>query len=216
MGCGRVGADLAMRTLAMGHSVAVIDQVESAFSRLGEAYTGKKVLGVGYDRETLADAGIEKAEAFAAVSNGDNSNIVAARVARETFGVPAVVARIYDPQRAEVYQRLGIPTVATVTWTADQVLRRLFASAAVSEWIDPSGKIALAEVALDAGWVGRSVEQVEELGKLRVACITRLGTAMLPTERTVVQEGDIVYVLSEREELPTISSTLSAPPAEDI
>ena len=105
--------------------MAVIDQDADAFRRLGPDFAGKTVTGVGFDRDTLLEAGIEQADAFAAVSSGDNSNILAARVARETFGVENVVARIYDPGRAEVYQRLGIPTVATVRWTADQVLRRL-------------------------------------------------------------------------------------------
>ena len=125
MGCGRVGSSLAHILEAQGHSVAVIDSNESAFRRLGAGFAGRRVTGIGFDRDTLREAGIEQAQAFAAVSSGDNSNIVAARVARETFGVDNVVARIYDPGRAEVYQRLGIPTVATVRWTADQMLRRL-------------------------------------------------------------------------------------------
>ena len=125
MGCGRVGSTLANELQALGHSVAVIDQEREAFRRLGSDFNGKTVTGVGFDRDTLLEAGIEKAEAFAAVSNGDNSNILAARVARETYGVQNVVARIYDPRRAEIYQRLGIPTVATVSWTTDQIMRRL-------------------------------------------------------------------------------------------
>ena len=117
MGCGRVGASLARALERAGHDVAVIDQDESAFRRLGPSSRAARVTGVGFDRDTLHEAGIEDAYAFAAVSSGDNSNILAARVARETFGVENVVARIYDPGRAEVYQRLGIPTVATVKWT---------------------------------------------------------------------------------------------------
>ncbi len=125
MGCGRVGSSLAISLEAKGHEVAVIDQDGSAFRRLGTTFEGRRVQGVGFDRDTLREAGIERAYAFAAVSSGDNSNILAARVARETFGVENVVARIYDPGRAEVYQRLGIPTVATVRWTSDQMIRRL-------------------------------------------------------------------------------------------
>ena len=136
MGCGRVGSTLAHILESQGHTVAVIDAEESAFRRLGHAFAGRRVTGIGFDRDTLREAGIEEAHAFAAVSSGDNSNILAARVARETFGVDNVVARIYDPGRAEVYQRLGIPTVATVRWTADQMMRRLlphFARAAQIE-----------------------------------------------------------------------------------
>src|SRR4051812_27011185 len=138
MGCGRVGSTLALSLESQGHDVAVIDQNASAFRRLGTTFEGKRVTGIGFDRDTLTEAGIESTYAFAAVSNGDNSNILAARVARETFGVEHVVARIYDPGRAEVYQRLGIPTVATVRWTADQMLRRLLPHGAEPEWRGPT------------------------------------------------------------------------------
>ena len=125
MGCGRVGSSVAHTLEDRGHSVAVIDQEPEAFRKLRSGFKGIKVTGVGFDRDVLTEAGIERAGAFAAVSSGDNSNVIAARVARESFGVQRVVARIYDPRRASVYQRLGIPTVATVAWTADQMLRRL-------------------------------------------------------------------------------------------
>ena len=125
MGCGRVGSELAHRLEAKSYSIAVIDQNQEAFRRLGADFRGRRVTGVGFDRSVLTEAGIAEAHAFAAVSSGDNSNIISARVARETFGVENVVARIYDPGRAEVYQRLGISTVATVRWTADQMIRRM-------------------------------------------------------------------------------------------
>src|ERR687890_686900 len=146
MGCGRVGSTLAHSLEAQGHDVAVVDQDGSSFRRLGSAFEGRRVTGVGFDRDTLREAGIEHAYAFAAVSSGDNSNILAARVARETFGVENVVARIYDPGRAEIYQRLGIPTVATVRWTADQMIRRLLSADATPEYRDASGTVVLAEV----------------------------------------------------------------------
>ena len=146
MGCGRVGASLARAIERAGHAVAVIDQDESSFRRLGTSFEGRTVTGVGFDRDTLRQAGIGEAYAFAAVSSGDNSNILAARVAREKFGVENVVARIYDPGRAEIYQRLGIPTVATVKWTSDQMLRRLLPQGHVPEHVDPSGRIAIAEI----------------------------------------------------------------------
>src|SRR3954469_21057867 len=175
MGCGRVGSALARSLEKLGHEVAIIDRDPGAFRRLSAEFGGKKVTGIGFDRDTLIEAGIEKAGAFAAVSNGDNSNIIAARVARETFGVENVVARIYDPGRAEVYQRLGIPTVATVRWTADQVLRRLLPHGAESEWRDPTGCVVLAEVHVGEKWLGRPVRELEEAAKARVAFITRLG-----------------------------------------
>src|SRR3954465_7389897 len=162
MGCGRVGSTIAHSLEASGHSVAVVDQDGGAFRRLGPDFRGRQVTGVGFDRDTLIEAGIEEAAAFAAVSSGDNSNIIAARVARETFGVENVVARIYGPRRAEVYSRLGIPTVATVRWTADSILRRMLPDGAHSEWSAPTGHIALSELAYHQGWIGHSVGAIQE------------------------------------------------------
>src|SRR5215470_11969652 len=157
MGCGRVGAALAQTLEERGHTVAVIDRDSTAFRRLGAGFNGRRVTGIGFDQDTLREAGIEEAGAFAAVSSGDNSNIIAARVAREMFQVENVAARIYDPRRAEVYQRLGIPTVATVRWTADQMLRRLLPSGAEPLWRDPSGGVQLAEVHTPETWIGQRV-----------------------------------------------------------
>src|SRR6185312_16063042 len=141
---------------------AVIDQNGDAFRRLGTDFGGLTVTGNGFDRDVLISAGIERAEAFAAVSSGDNSNIISARLARETFGVPRVVARIYDSKRAEVYERLGIPTVATVRWTADRMLRHVIPDGHVEVWRDPTGKISIMEVPVHGGWVGRSIKSLEE------------------------------------------------------
>src|SRR3954469_9381880 len=157
MGCGRVGSTIAHSLETAGHSVAVVDQDAGAFRRLGPDFRGRQVTGVGFDRDTLVEAGIEEAEALAAGSSGDNSNLISARVARETFGVENVVARIYDPKRAEVYARLGIPTVATVRWTADEMLRRLIPDGAHSVWSDPSGHVVLVDVHLHSAWAGPSV-----------------------------------------------------------
>jgi trk system potassium uptake protein TrkA len=200
MGCGRVGSTLAVDLEKAGHTVAVIDQNREAFRR------------VGFDRDTLLEAGIEKADAFAAVSNGDNSNILAARVARENFGVKNVVARIYDPARAEIYQRLGIPTVATVLWTTDQIMRRLTPDGTKSEWRDATGTISLIEVHPQKDWFGQSVLLIEKNTKARVAFITRLGEAVLPDEHTVLQEGDLVHVLASESEISKVEKTLAKSP----
>ena len=212
MGCGRVGSTLALSLEERGHDVAVVDQNAAAFRRLGRGFEGRRVKGIGFDRDTLKEAGIESAYAFAAVSNGDNSNILAARVARETFGVDHVVARIYDPRRAEIYQRLGIPTVATVQWTVDRVVRRLMPQGSVPEFIDPSGQVALSEVAIDRSWVGLRLSTVETATGARVAYLSRLGVGMLPGPDTVLQEGDIVRVLSTTEDIPAIERALAAAP----
>ncbi|MBA3618677.1 MAG: TrkA family potassium uptake protein, partial [Acidothermales bacterium] len=180
MGCGRVGSTLAHMLEVRGHSVAVVDQNAEAFRRLGAGFAGRRVTGIGFDRDTLTEAGIEQAQAFAAVSSGDNSNILSARVARETFGVENVAARIYDPRRAEIYQRLGIPTVATVRWTADQMLRRLLPRGSQPEWRDPSGTVRLAEVHVGAQWVGERLTHLEEVSGARVAFVTRFGEGLLP------------------------------------
>ncbi len=195
MGCGRVGATLALSLESRGHSVAVIDQNPDAFRRLDPDFSGKRVTGVGFDRKTLVQAGIEEAFAFAAVSDGDNSNILSARVARESYGVDNVVARIYDPQRAEIYQRLGIPTVATVRWTADQVLRRMLPMGATDEFRDASGQIVMAQVDLHPGWAGHPVSLLETATGARVAFLTRYGDGILPGSATVIQENDLVHVL---------------------
>jgi trk system potassium uptake protein TrkA len=212
MGCGRVGTLIAQRLEAAGHSVAIIDQNRESFRRLGANFDGTTVTGVGFDRDTLLEAGIDRADAFAAVSNGDNSNILAARVARETFGVKNVVARIYDPGRAEIYQRLGIPTVATVVWTADQILRRLIPEGSLSEWQDATGSIKLLEVHLHEGWFGQPAVKIEEATGARLAFITRLGKGVLPDEHTVVQEGDLVHLLVIGDQRENVELTLAQSP----
>ena len=214
MGCGRVGSALAKGLERYGHSVAIIDSDAGAFRRLHAGFAGLQVTGIGFDRDTLVEAGIERANAFAAVSSGDNSNIIAARVARETFGVENVVARIYDARRAEVYQKLGIPSVATVRWTADQVLRRMLPEGLVSQWRDPSGQVMLAEVAYSPHWVGRRLTDLERAAETRVALVTRLGEGRLPTPDTVVQEGDLVHVLMTDEQREHVLRAFAAGPAE--
>jgi trk system potassium uptake protein TrkA len=194
MGCGRVGSTLASHLLRLDHSVAVIDQDPDAFRRLGERFAGKTVAGVGFDRETLIDAGIENADAFAAVSNGDNSNIIAARVARETFGVPHVVARIYDARRAEVYERLGIPTIATVPWTANRLLKNILGGTIDEEWRDPSGEVVILHVVPVERWVGQKLTSFEAASGSRVALLTRFGKGELPGPNTIIQAGDELHV----------------------
>lgn len=194
MGCGRVGSALARRLEGIGHSVAVIDQDPEAFRRLGPDFSGRQVTGLGFDRQTLLDAGIDTAGAFAAVSSGDNSNIISARVARETFGVQHVVARIYDEKRAEVYERMGIPSVATVPWTVSRLLRELL-SVKVSElWREPTGKVVLMRITVTETWVGRRLADLEAASGARAAWMVRFGEAQLPTASTVLQEGDQLVV----------------------
>jgi trk system potassium uptake protein TrkA len=206
MGCGRVGSTLARGLEDRDHSVAVIDSNPDAFRRLGPSFSGTKVTGIGFDQDVLDRAGIEKAQAFCAVSSGDNSNIIAARVARETFGIQQVVARIYDPGRAEVYQRLGIETVATVKWTADQVLRRILPAGSEPDYRDPSGTIRLDQLRVNETWIGQRTVAFQQQAGCRIAWIDRLGEGMLPTRETVIQEGDVLHLVMREENAQRVYS----------
>ena len=212
VGCGRVGSSLARNLIDEGHTVSVIDRRAGAFERLGARFTGETFAGIGFDRDLLVKAGIERAEAVAAVTNGDNSNILVARVARETFGIDRVVARIYDPRRAAIYQRLGIATVAPALWTTERVLRRLVPNSASVEWVDPSAKVSLVERSLGKGWIGHKVLEVERDG-VRVVAISRLGSAILPTDSLVAQEGDVFYLAVAHDALAHLDQHVAAPAA---
>ncbi len=214
MGCGRVGSSLAHSIEARGHTVAVIDVDVDAFRRLGTEFHGTTVKGVGFDRDVLLAADIEHADGFAAVSSGDNSNILAARVVRESFGVENVVARIYDQGRAAVYERLGIPTVATVRWTADQVLRRMVPGGVAGLWRDPSGAVMLCEVPCHPGWIGRRIAEISAHARTPMPALTRYGNATIVTDSTVLQSGDVVYAMVESERLDEVQASVSVPPTE--
>jgi trk system potassium uptake protein TrkA len=211
MGCGRVGSSLAQNLQTRGHTVAVIDQNPDAFRRLGPDFTGLTVTGVGFDRAVLVEAGIERAGAFAAVSSGDNSNIISARLARETFGVGRVVARIYDQKRAEVYERLGIPTVATVRWTADRMVRHILPDSVDELWRDATGVVCIVEVPLHPDWISQRVHILEEACGVRVAYLMRFGIGMLPTASTVLQDGDQVFVLVTDEMVAGVTAVSGSP-----
>jgi trk system potassium uptake protein TrkA len=215
MGCGRVGSTLARSLEDRGHTVAVIDSNPDAFRRLGPWFNGTKVTGIGFDQDVLDAAGIEKADAFCAVSSGDNSNIIAARVARETFGIQQVVARIYDPGRAEVYQRLGIETVATVKWTADQVLRRILPAGAEPDFRDPSGTVRVDALRATEAWVGHRTVDLQLQSSSRIAWIDRLGEGMLPTRESVIQEGDVLHLVMREENADRVYSVFENGPEAD-
>ncbi len=214
MGCGRVGASLARSLERRGHSVAVVDIIQDAFRRLGPEFQGKTVKGVGFDRQVLQRAGIERADGFAAVSSGDNSNILAARVVRETFEVHNVVARIYDQNRAEVYERLGIPSVATVRWAADQVLRRMLPSGSEPQWRDPSGSVRLIEVHVDPDWVGTRISAMETAARARIPFLMRFGSGIVPGEASVFQDGDLIYAAVANEQVNDVEDVFGRPPVE--
>jgi trk system potassium uptake protein TrkA len=211
VGCGRVGSTLAKEFARLGHTVAIIDRKADAFSRLGEYFPGEKIVGIGFDRDVLTQAGIERADAVAAVTNGDNSNIMIARVARENYGIRRVVARIYDPKRSEIYERLGIATVATVKWTAERIMRRIVAESPAVEWTDPSAELVLVERQVPTSWVGERSPRLGE-GPARIIGVRRYGKAMLSAPEVLLQEGDVVYLAVANSDLASLDQFLSKGP----
>jgi len=197
MGCGRVGASLAKSLERREHSVAVVDLDVNAFRRLGSEYKGITVKGVGFDRDVLVRAGIREADGFAAVSSGDNSN---------------VIARIYDQGRAEVYERLGIRTVATVRWAANQVLRGLLPEGSEPVWTDPAGNVRLVQVKTHEDWIGTRVHAIQAVVGTPLPFVMRFGRGLVPNQATILQDGDLVYAAVETETLSTVESVLAAPP----
>jgi len=194
VGCGRVGSGLAIRLVENGHSVSIVDKLPAAFGRIPLEWPGRPIVGSGFDRRVLDQAGAGEARALAAVTSGDNSNILTARIAREAYAIPNVVARIYDPRRAEIYQRLGIPTVATVTWTIDQVIRRLLPETVVGEWSDTTGRLVLVERPLPERWAGKLLRDLGMPGKARLVAVTRAGNPRLDVSDMVGQEGDVLHL----------------------
>lgn len=215
MGCGRVGAMLVQRTVADGHTAAVIDQNPLAFQRLPEDLPAARITGPGFDRGVLEQAGIREAAGFAAVSSGDNSNIIAARVVREEYGLRSVVARIYDPRRAEVYERLGIATVATVRWTTAQVLHRLIPASPSHEYQDVSGALTMLSIIPHPSWMGLTIAGVERRTGCRAVYLTRLGEGILPREDLRLQDGDRLHLMAPTPRLADVESTLAHRLAEE-
>jgi trk system potassium uptake protein TrkA len=209
VGCGRVGSSLAIALDEGGHTVAVVDKNAKAFTRLPAEFKGETILGLGFDRELLAAAGIERAGGVAAVTSGDNSNIVVARIATETYGIERVVARIYDPGRAAIYQRLGISTVATAPWATDQAMRRLVPHQTKAEWVDATGTIAIIERQLPVPWVGRPLADLDASGRWRVAMLNRAGAASVPESGFLGQEGDVVTFAVQRDAIDELDVRLS-------
>lgn len=209
VGCGRVGSEVALNLAASDeHDVIIIDRKPDAFRRLGDNFKGTTMIGVGFDRDLLTEAGISPDCAVAAVTSGDNSNILIARTARETFGVQRVVARIYDPRRASIYERLGIATVASVTWTSARVLRHLLGSDSTPDWIDPSARFTIVERRVTASAAGMSVGDLESAAGGRVAVLGRFGDTSLPAANMLLQEDDKIHVVIAADSVDTLDAAL--------
>ncbi|RPI87378.1 MAG: TrkA family potassium uptake protein [Chloroflexi bacterium] len=195
MGCGRVGEQLARLMTDEGHHITVIDQDQAALTRLGPEFRGRKVRGVGFDRDILLKAGIEEADAFAAASSSDNANIVSARIARNVFGVPRVVARLYDPRRAEIYRRLGLYTISSTTWGAERFRELLIHSEFDPEISFGSGEVIMIMMETPQILVGRMVRDLSISGEIIVAAITRDGKALIPISGTEFRERDTLHLV---------------------
>jgi trk system potassium uptake protein TrkA len=208
VGCGRVGSGLGVGLTGQGHSVTIIDRNPKAFRRMPEGWGGTTVIGSGFDRDALEEALATEAGALAAVTSGDNSNILTARIARETFEIPNVVARIYDPRRAQIYLRLGIPTVATVAWTIDQVRRRLLPDEAAAEWSDPTGALSLVTRDLPEKWAGKRLGDISVPGEVTLVALVRAGVARLDVADLVGQDGDVLHLLVSGGALERLRSRL--------
>jgi trk system potassium uptake protein TrkA len=211
VGCGRVGSGLGIRLVDQGHSVSIIDKQPKAFRRLPPDWRGTTLVGSGFDRDDLELAGAKEAGALAAVTSGDNSNILTARIARETYGIPNVVARIYDRRRAEIYQRVGIPTVATVPWTIDQVLRRIDPTATAGDWTDASGRLVLLDRPLPEAWAGRRLKEVAVPGEVTLVAVTRAGLPRLDVAELLGQEGDLLHLAVMVDAVAGLDERLGAP-----
>lgn len=208
VGCGRVGSGMSQRLVDEGYSVTVIDQNSVAFKRVSDISVDT-IVGMGYDRSTLLDAGVERAEILAAVTNGDNTNIVVARTAAEHFRVPRVVARIYDPRRAAIYERLGIPTVASAQLTTELAIRRVLPDDAGVRWVDPSAKVCVAERTVPPAFIGQPLTSIEQSGVIRVVAVRRLGVGIVATADLLFQEGDVVYIAAGHDQLDKVDGVLS-------
>src|SRR5437867_2585790 len=211
-GCGRVGSDLTVSLTKQGHTVSVIDKNPQAFERLPPGFEGQTLVGIVFDREIMEAAGIRDAGAFVAVTNGDNSNIVSARIAREHYNIDKVVARIYDPRRAEIYRRLGIPTVATVQWASAEIYDQLFHGIEHTELAIGDGDMVLLRLEIPETLAGRPISDLSEAGTALVVAIDRMGRASIPADGATFQEGDVAHVIVRRDAIDALRSRLTHVP----
>jgi trk system potassium uptake protein TrkA len=213
MGCGRVGSQLTVELAEGGHDVAIIDKRPEAFERLPPGFHARTFVGLGFDRDILEEAGIKEADAFIAVSSGDNSNIVSARVALEHYHVPKVIARIYDPRRVDIYERLNIPTVATTKWGVKQIQLMLLHDRQEIRESMSGGELLRLRVPVPPQLVGKPATSLNVEGKILVAAVSRGGGGFIPTDETTLQDGDFLAVILAKDGLDLFDSQLAGPEA---
>lgn len=209
-----MGALVADRLDADGHSVSIIDVDPASFDRLDPDFSGQRVTGNGFDKAALAKAQIARAYAFAAVTNGDNSNIIATRTVAEEFGVERVVARVADPERAALFERLGIPTIASSMRLGTAVLSRLLPPNAQVAWTHPTGQVSLVEVRPSPAWYGVSFKTVEAQTGGRITFVARLSEVVVADARMFVQKDDELYLAVDGSDARRIRDILESNPEE--
>jgi len=208
LGCGRVGSQLANLLSLEGHKVTVIDNNPKAFSRLGKSFKGSTVTGFGFDKGILEKAGIEHADAFASVTEGDNRNIVSALIAKREYRVPIVVARIYDPLRALVYKKLGITTISPTTWGANKIREIICHSDILSQMSLGNGEVEIVEVEINTNLAGFTSDKINVPGEIMVLSITKLGRAFIPVVGTVMDKGDLLHIAVASTSIPQLKRIL--------
>jgi trk system potassium uptake protein len=210
-GCGRVGSQLARDLSQGGHEVVVIDKDPRAFRRLGDDYDGRTVTGIVFDRRSLEDAGVRQAQAFVAVTSGDNSNVVSARAARETYGVQRVVARIYDPVRARIFERMGITTIASAQWTAEEITRSLLPpTERVTAALGPGhGDVVVVSLVVPEGVHAVPSQHVHLPGRAVLAAVTREGRTSVPVPGGLLEAGDLLHVAVQRDAVDALRQAVA-------
>jgi trk system potassium uptake protein TrkA len=211
IGCGRVGARIASLLTSSGHSVAIIDKNPQAFERLERSFKGTRLVGIGFDRELLKEAGIERADALVAVTNGDNTNVVAASIAIENFHVPRVVARIADPVRAEIFARLGITTISPTLWASARIYELIVSPELHNVLSIGSAAVQLYEFEVPSPLVGRKVADLTVTGEISVVAITRRGSGFIPLLGTTFDIRDRILVAVDTKSITKLRSMLGLP-----
>ncbi len=193
IGCGRLGGGVAMAHARRGHSVAVIDRDRAAFQRLRPSFTGRTIVAHAFDRDALVQAGVERADALAATTASDDVNVIVARAARLIFRVPRVVARLYDPRKAEIYRRLGVQTIATTTWGVNRIVE-LLSYSELDAVVSLGANIDIVDIEAPGGLVGRPAGALAVPGEIQVVAISRAGATFLPTPESPIQAGDLLHL----------------------
>jgi trk system potassium uptake protein TrkA len=195
MGYGRIGSQVGKLLTEQQHDVTIIDHDSDADGRLGPNFKGRIIRGLGFDHNVLIQAGIEEAEAFVAASHSDNANIVSARIARNIYHVPRVVARLFDPIRAEIYQRLGLVTISPNNWGAERIIQELTHTELDVRETFGRSNVSLVRLEPPSQLIGRTVNQLNVPGELMVVSITRNEQAFIPILGTSFQEGDLLHLV---------------------